>query len=213
MRWLGQPIWQNVLDLWVIQETLSEIRPDLLIEGGTNQGGSALFYANLFDLMGHGRVITIDIEKLHSLSHARIEAITASTLDAEVLRYLHREAASAASVMVILDDDHTAALYAPLVTVGSFLLVQDGVIDTLPGFGHPPGPLAAIRDFLPTHPEFRVGRARCERFPLTHHPDGWLQRFASAHGPTPMSMRSGETEAPPATTTPQRRAVGWSRKA
>src|SRR5438132_7777241 len=41
MRWLGHPIWQNVLDLWTIQETLAEVRPALLIEGGTHRGGSA----------------------------------------------------------------------------------------------------------------------------------------------------------------------------
>src|SRR5687767_7841347 len=50
--WLGQPIWQNVLDLWTIQETIAEVRPRLLIECGTYHGGSSLFYANLFDLMG-----------------------------------------------------------------------------------------------------------------------------------------------------------------
>src|SRR5438132_10433130 len=50
VTWLGQPIWQNVLDLWTIQETIAEVRPRLLIETGTNRGGSSLFYANLFDL-------------------------------------------------------------------------------------------------------------------------------------------------------------------
>src|SRR5687767_7657581 len=60
--WLGVPIWQNVLDLWTIQESIAEIRPALLIETGTNRGGSALFYAHLMDLMGTGRVLTIDIE-------------------------------------------------------------------------------------------------------------------------------------------------------
>src|SRR3954471_14581713 len=50
--WLNVPIWQNVLDLWTIQESIAEIRPGLLIETGTHHGGSALFYANLMDLMG-----------------------------------------------------------------------------------------------------------------------------------------------------------------
>ena len=42
--WLGHPIWQNVLDLWTIQETIAEVRPTLLIECGTNRGGSSLFF-------------------------------------------------------------------------------------------------------------------------------------------------------------------------
>ena len=53
---MGVPIWQNVLDLWTIQETISELKPALLIETGTNRGGSALFYAHLMDLLGHGPV-------------------------------------------------------------------------------------------------------------------------------------------------------------
>jgi len=71
-RWLGNPIWQNVLDLWTIQETIAEVKPQLLIECGTNRGGSSLFFAHLFDLIGQGQVITIDVEKLHNLSHPRI---------------------------------------------------------------------------------------------------------------------------------------------
>src|SRR5438034_5675818 len=73
LTWLGQPVWQNVLDLWTMQETLWEIQPELLIECGTNRGGSAYFFARLFDLMGKGRIVTIDVQKMHELSHPRIE--------------------------------------------------------------------------------------------------------------------------------------------
>lgn len=71
VSWLGHPIWQNVLDLWTIQETIALVRPRLLIECGTNRGGSSLFFASLFDLMGEGEVVTVDIERLHDLSHPR----------------------------------------------------------------------------------------------------------------------------------------------
>jgi cephalosporin hydroxylase len=62
LRWLGKPVWQNLFDLWTIQETIYNIRPSLLIECGMNRGGSSYFFATLFDLMGYGRVITIDIK-------------------------------------------------------------------------------------------------------------------------------------------------------
>jgi hypothetical protein len=64
-----------------------------------------------------------------------------------------------------------------LVAAGSYGLVQDGSADTLGIFrSGRPGPLSAIRDFLSRHPEFGLDRARCERFSITHHPDGWLRR-------------------------------------
>ena len=189
VRWLGTPVWQDVLDLWTVQETLSELRPGLLIECGTNRGGSALFYANLFDLMNHGRVITIDIERMHELDHPRIEFIHGSSTAPNVVERA-REAAESVDdhVMVILDSDHSEShvsdeleLYAPLVTPGSFVHVQDGIIDELAVFrAGRPGPLPAIERFLSRHPEFKWDQARSERFLITHHPKGWLGRAVDA---------------------------------
>lgn len=186
--WMGVPIWQNVLDVWTIQETIVELQPDLIIECGTFRGGSSLFWAHLMDLMGHGRVITIDVKKLHDVSHPRVACLIGSTLDERILAEVKSAVDdSRGPVMVVLDDDHhgphVAAeleVYSRFVTAGSYLLVQDGVIDTLPMYllGRP-GPLHAIRGFLPGHPEFEVDRARCERFLITEHPMGWLRRRGS----------------------------------
>jgi cephalosporin hydroxylase len=185
ITWLGHPVWQNILDLWTIQETLCEIKPDLLIECGTNRGGSALFFAHLFDLMGNGRVVSMDIQKMHSLTHPRIEFLIGSSIQKDLNAHVQAQAQAARGpVMVILDSDHSAnhvlqemEAYGPMVTPGSFMLVQDGVIDTLGVFSHArPGPLAAIVEFLKRHPEFIVDTERCERFLITHHPAGWLRR-------------------------------------
>jgi cephalosporin hydroxylase len=183
--WLGAPIWQNVLDLWTIQETIAEIKPALLIETGTNRGGSALFYANLMDLLGVGRVMTIDVERLHRLQHPRIDFLRGSSADPAIVERV-RAAVEAVDgpVMVILDADHSRAhveqeleLYAPFVTPGSVLLSQDGVIDQLMMFADSrPGPLAANREFLSRHPEFEHDTERNGRFIVTHHPCGWLRR-------------------------------------
>jgi len=187
VRWLGYPVWQDVLDLWVIQEALAEIRPSLLVETGTNQGGSALFYAQLFDLMDHGRVITVDVERMHELEHERIEFLVGSSTDPAVLARIRAASEEAdGPVMVILDSDHSEAhvaaeleAYAPLVTPGSLLHVQDGVIDVLPMLAADrPGPLPAIKHFLRAHHEFVAEDERSQRFLITHHPCGWLRRRA-----------------------------------
>lgn len=185
VTWLGSPVWQNILDLWTIQETIAELKPALLIETGTNRGGSALFYANLMDLLGAGRILTIDIQRLHELDHPRIEFLHGSSTDDAIVDQV-RSAVSAAEgpVMVILDGDHSRdhvarelELYAPFVTPGSFILSQDGAIDQLWLFADTrPGPLQANREFLQRHPEFEYDRERNERFIVTHHPVGWLRR-------------------------------------
>lgn len=185
VTWLGQPIWQNVLDLWTIQETIFETRPELLIESGTNRGGSALFYAHLFDLIGRGRVISVDIEKMHQLAHPRVTFLTGSSVDASVLQQIDATVRPATGpIMVILDSDHSMThvrseleRYAGFVTPGSYLLVQDGVIDVLPKFREGrPGPLPAVQAFLKDHPEFEIDHQRNGRFLITHHPMGWLRR-------------------------------------
>ncbi len=190
-NWMGQPIWQNVLDLWTIQETICEIKPELLIETGTNRGGSSLFYAHLFDLINHGRIITIDVKKLHDLTHSRITYLLGSSTAPDIVETVRQAAVQVTGpILVILDSDHGEAhvrkeldCYASLVTPGSFCLVQDGVIDTLWMLrGDRPGPLPAIKDFLKTHPEFEVDRERERRFLITHHPMGWLRRKADGNG-------------------------------
>jgi cephalosporin hydroxylase len=184
-KWMGAPIWQNVLDLWNIQEALCEIRPELLIECGTNRGGSALYYAHLMELLGQGRVVSIDVEKMHSIAHPRATFITGSSVSEPVVRTIEKTVNGASGpVFVILDSDHSESHvyeelveYSRFVTPGSYCLVQDGVIDKLHMFRKVrPGPLPAIRRFLKEHGDFAIDTARERRFLITSHPMGWLRR-------------------------------------
>jgi cephalosporin hydroxylase len=160
-------------------------RPALLIETGTNRGGSALFYASLMDLLNIGHVVTIDVERLHELDHPRISFLQGSSVDESIVEQARQLAAAAKGpVMVILDADHAyphvareLELYAPLVTPGSYLLSQDGVIDQLWIFADSrPGPLQANHQFLARHPEFEYDEDRNTRFLISHHPHGWMRR-------------------------------------
>jgi cephalosporin hydroxylase len=185
ITWLGKPIWQPVLDAWTLQQTIFEIKPELLIECGTYQGGSSWFFGDLFELMGKGRVITVDIVKLHDLSHPRVTYLIGDCAAPEIVQQIRAERDKVTGpVMVVLDSDHNAAhvkkeldAYHSFVTPGSFLHVQDGVIDVLPNFASArPGPLTAIEAFIAEHSEFEVDLERSGTFLITHHPKGWLRR-------------------------------------
>lgn len=74
-------------------------------------------------------------------------------------------------------------MYAPLVSVGSYLVVQDTNINGHPvreGWGA--GPMEALDEFLKTTQDFEVDRSR-EKFLLTFHPFGYLKKVRSE--PTP----------------------------
>lgn len=100
--------------------------PDLLIETGSALGGSAMFYGHVFDALGRGRVLSIDIEKRHELEHPRARFLVGSSVGDEVLAEVRREVLDAGVIMVVLDSDHSEShvraeldAYSGLVTPGS----------------------------------------------------------------------------------------------
>ena len=69
--------------------------------------------------------------------------------------------------------------YSEFVGVGSYFIVEDGVIDLFrPGDGIGDffeGPLAALQEFLGENADFEVDQKR-ERYLLTYNPRGFLRR-------------------------------------
>lgn len=181
--WFGRPIQKSPLDCWVYQEILFELRPDLIVETGTYLGGSALFFAHLCELLGHGEVVTIDRQRRGIVDHPRVTQLVGDTLSRGVLDAVAERAAKARCVLVALDDDHSAphvlrelAAYGPLVTPGSYLIVEDTNVNGHPVMpGHGPGPHEAVEEFLRTNEDFFVDRGR-EKFLLTYFPGGWLRK-------------------------------------
>src|SRR5262245_53622675 len=60
--WMGRPVIQLPEDLVRIQEVIWQEQPDVIVETGIAHGGSLIFYASLFEAMGKGRVVGVDIE-------------------------------------------------------------------------------------------------------------------------------------------------------
>ena len=183
-RWLGVRTDKCPLDLWIYQELLHELKPDLIIETGTAFGGSALYFASLCDLLGHGKVLTIDVQQQEGYpEHPRIEYFLGSSVAPETLGHVRRIAAGAQTVLVVLDSDHRKEhvleelrLYAPLVTPGSYIVVEDTILNghpVSPEFG--PGPMEAAEEFVRANSSFTADRKR-EKLYLTFNPKGYLRR-------------------------------------
>jgi cephalosporin hydroxylase len=186
--WMGVRAAKCPMDMWVYQEILWQTRPDLIIECGTAWGGSALFYASIFDLLGTGgEIITIDIAGDDQIpdrpTHPRIAYLTGSSTDADIVGRLRERAASVDRVMVVLDSDHSyahvaaeIAAYSSLVTPGCYLVVEDTNVNgnpILPNWG--PGPMEAVDEFLGDTQLFVRDPAR-EKFMMTFSPGGYLRR-------------------------------------
>jgi cephalosporin hydroxylase len=185
LSWFGHRVWKCPLDLWIYQELLVRTRPDFVVEAGTDVGGSALYIATLLDLMGHGRVITIDTtHQTGRPVHPRIEYVLGSSVDPAIVRQVS-DAVSGRRAMLILDSDHREGhvyselvAWAHLVHVGDYMIVEDTNVNghpTWPSFG--PGPMEAVNRFLAEREDFQIDR-RCERFLMTLNPRGYLRRVA-----------------------------------
>ena len=188
-KWMGVPVWKSVMDLWVLQEIIYEKKPDVIIETGTAHGGSALYFADLFNTMSAGRgiVISIDIKPKPVLpKNSRIKYITGDSVSKDVLKTVRGCITSSDKIMVILDSSHTKkhvtselCKYGSIVSLGQYLIVEDTNIN-----GHPvnnpnsgPGPWEAVHDFLKTDKHFAVDKTR-EKFGMSFCPEGFLLRMA-----------------------------------
>ena len=189
LSWLGYKVLKCPLDLWIYQELLVRTRPDVVIETGTAFGGSALFLASVFEHVGHGEVITIDIEpNLSRPQHPRISYLLGSSVDPAIIAEV-RARVDGKRAMVVLDSDHHAdhvhaemVAYAPTVQGSDYLIVEDTNINGHPtyvGFG--PGPMEAVDRFLAGTGDFEVDE-RCQRFMMTLNPRGFLRRVAATVG-------------------------------
>jgi cephalosporin hydroxylase len=185
--WLGVPTFKCPLDLWIFQEILFEVKPDVIIEAGTLYGGSALFLASMCDLMNHGKVLTIDIEAREGRpKHERITYLHGSSTSKQIIDQVHSFIQNGDKVLVDLDSDHykqhvleELRIYSRFVTKGSYIIVEDTNIN-----GHPirpefgAGPMEALEAFLYENKDFAVDTGR-EKFMLTCNPKGYLKRISA----------------------------------
>jgi cephalosporin hydroxylase len=191
VRWFGNPVFENPMDMWVLQEIIFQTRPDFIIESGTGLGGSTLFFAHMLGLLGEGKVITIDVKDRPLPNHPRIIKLiggsTSQTIKAEVERIV-----GDASCMVFLDSLHNKQhvlkemeSFHRLVKRGHYLVVADtnanghpvfaGFSETVENEWFRGGPMEAVQEFLRTHQDFFTDRRR-EKMLFTFFPSGFLRR-------------------------------------
>lgn len=175
--WMGRPIIQLPEDMVRLQELIWREKPDVLIETGIAHGGSLVFYASLFEAMGHGHVIGIDIDirahnrgaiEAHPMMK-RITMIEGSSIAPDVVEQVKEQVGEGENVMVVLDSNHSRdhvlgelRAYAPLVQVGGYMVATDGIMQDLVGAPRAnvdwdsSNPQQAARDFVASDNRFLI---------------------------------------------------------
>ena len=202
--WMGRPIIQYPQDLIALQEIIWEVKPELIIETGVAHGGSAVFFASLLELNAQcggpkaAEVWCVEIDlRTHNREalvahpmYPRLRIFDGSSVDEKIALVIAKKAATCQRVMVILDSNHTHEhvlgelnLYAPLVSVGSYCVVFDTVIEDLDGvefvdrpWGKGDNPKTAVAEFMKTNSDFIVDYAIDEKLLISAAPGGYLKR-------------------------------------
>lgn len=188
-EWLGVRTAQNPNDAWIHQEIIVRVRPDVIVEAGTQYGGSAAMWATILQQVNpEGRVITIDIKDQTSgaknlqIVKDKVDFLVGSSVDPAIVGEVTKRV-QGKKVLVILDSDHSKnhvlaemKVYGPLVSKDSYMIVQDTNVNGHPVWqSHGPGPMEAVEEFLKTNDQFRPD-AEAERLMFTMHPKGYLKR-------------------------------------
>jgi len=183
-----------------MQELIWKIKPDLIIETGIAHGGSLIYYASLLELIGTGEVLGIDIDirkhnRIEIEKHPmfkRIKMIEGSSISEETVAEVKKQAKSKKSILVSLDSNHThehvlAELksYAPLVSVDSYIVVFDTIVEHLPEgyfsqkrpWGISNNPKTAVDEFLSSTDDFVRDLGIDNKLLISVAPGGYLKRI------------------------------------
>jgi cephalosporin hydroxylase len=200
--WLGVPIIQFPSDIIALQEICWKVKPAVIVETGVARGGSLIFYASMLELLGSdGFVVGVDIDirshnraviESHPLAR-RIRLIEGSSVDPEVAAQVTSMVGEHRPVVVVLDSMHTRdhvlaelEAYSALVGAGSYLIVQDTLIEDVPEglypdrpWSHGNSPANAVDEFL-ARPgaRFVVDDEYASKLLLTSTPRGFLRCIA-----------------------------------
>lgn len=206
--WLGRPIIQYPQDIVAMQELIFTVQPDLIIETGIAHGGSLILYASLLELnaMCGGQqnfsVLGIDIDiRAHNreaieahpiFQRGHITMLEGSSIDADMVAKVHKFSAPYKRIMVLLDSNHThehvfseLTAYAPLVSVDSYCVVFDTVIENMAADAYPDrpwgkgnNPMTAAGAYLASHPEYVCDEMMDSKLLISVAPKGFLKRIA-----------------------------------
>jgi cephalosporin hydroxylase len=186
---LGYNTNQLPIDLWHYQEMMFHERPSCIVQTGIAGGGSLLYFANLFDLIGSppsALVIGVDIAlspEARTISHPRIRLLEGNSVAPESLERVARFCNGLSPLVVLSSDsqrEHVLReleLYSPLIPPGGHLVVEKANRNSRPSaFGHRLGPLRAVDAFLDVHMDFARDDELGKRNLFSSHRHGWLVR-------------------------------------
>ncbi|MEA5420524.1 CmcI family methyltransferase [Spirulina sp. CCNP1310] len=183
------PMIKNPFDFALYPRLLWQIKPRTIIEIGSKDGGSAVWFGDLLDNFGiDGHIYSVDIVKVTQYQHPRVTFLEgngrqlAASFSPEFFANLPRP------LLVIEDADHVyETSYAVLnffdqyLEPEEYIVIEDGIISDLvadPSYNS--GPHRALKQFLKENDHYEIDHHFCDFFGynLTWCSNGFLKKVA-----------------------------------
>jgi cephalosporin hydroxylase len=184
----GIPCLKDPIDLALYIKLIWEKQPRTIIEIGSFQGGSAIFYADLCQTYGlDTQIVTVDFRAIQHSVDARVRFIQADALNLAESD-LHEALDSLPRPWLVIEDSaHTGEVtYAVLeyfeqrMQPGEVLIIEDGVIEDQGANEHyRGGPNRGVYRMFDSKPDsFRLMTEYTDFFGrnATFNPNGYLEK-------------------------------------
>ena len=191
-KYKGIPTLKCPMDMALYLNVFWELKPATVIEFGSHMGGSALWIADMLEVMEikTQKIISLDLDRKVNFEDSRIEFRKCDTNNiAETLQislveklphpFLIIDDASHQyqQVLNVLDYSHK------ITTKGDYIIIEDGFISIVGAenqHNYNGGPFQAIHKFLEKNKnEYEIDRDKCDFYGrnVTWNCDGFLKRI------------------------------------
>ena len=185
----GIPLQKNPFDLALYSLLLDQTKPRTLIEIGSYQGGSAIWFADQASLRGlELKILSIDLEVPVGVDHPSIKFLRGDARELGTVLTSSLMNVLARPLMVVEDSSHLAGTTAavleffdPWLRSGEYIVIEDGILsDMRVADRYDGGPLRAIGEFLAKNEgRYEIDSGLCDYFGtnVTWNVDGYLRRL------------------------------------
>ena len=197
--WQGETILQTPEDILTMQEIISSLKPEVIIEVGVAWGGTMLFYDSLSKQNNIKKIIGIDIYIPEHLKKSIIKKsknkntslYEGDSTSLKLFEKIKKKIKNYRGILIHLDSNHTKDhvlkelnLFSKLCKKNDVIIVGDTMIEYIPKQKHRirewskgNNPKNALDIFLKQNKTFKIDHKICDKQMFTNNPKGYIKKI------------------------------------